>query len=95
MRRALLALPLGLALAGCMSYSDVAYTNPTVYRYTYPTYSYAVPQYVTPQPAVVAQSPSYYYYGPPTTYSYSYFGDWDRDGVRDSVDRFPTDPRRW
>lgn len=96
MRRALLAVPLGLVLGGCMTYGDLAYTDPAVYgyRHNYPTYSHTAPQYVTPQPAVVAQSPSYYYYGPPTTYSYSY-NDYDRDGVRNGLDRFPSDPRRW
>jgi hypothetical protein len=106
MRRAFLALPLGLVLAGCMTYGDLAYTDPAVYRYGYPAtttysypytttygypYSYSVPQYVTPQPAIVAQGPTYYY--PSTTYSNAY--DWDRDGVQNRVDRFPTDPRRW
>ena len=99
MRRALLALPLGLVLGGCMTYGDLAYTDPAVYgyRHSYP-YSYpygytTVPQYVTPQPAIVAPAPSYYYYGPRTTYSYSY--DYDRDGVQNRFDRFPSDPRRW
>ena len=105
MRRALLAIPLGLVLGGCMTYGDLAYTNPAVYgyrhtypssyAYTYPGYGYTYPQYVAPQPAVVAQTPRYYYYGPPATYSYGSISDWDRDGVRDGIDRFPSDPRRW
>jgi hypothetical protein len=103
MRRALLALPLGLTLAGCMTYGDLAYTDPAVYgyRYDYPYsssyphgYSYGTQQYVVPQPGVVAQGPTYYYYGPPAT-RYGYRHDWDRDGVNNRFDRFPNNPRRW
>ena len=90
----LLLAPAGLALAGCLSYGD-SYGSYGNYQYpattySYPSYTYTQPYYG--QPAIVAPSGSYYYYGPSA--SASRF-DQDGDGVSNSMDRYPYDPRRW
>lgn len=99
--RILLLLPLGLALGGC-------YTMDTPYTYGYPAspyygygptphYAYNNAPYYAPysaypqgQPAVVAPR-TYQYVPAPSVSQY----DYDRDGVHNSADRFPSDPRRW
>lgn len=69
--KALLVVPLGFALGGCMTYGGgtaytTTYTYPAYSTYSYPSYSY--PRYGYSSPAIVAPSGPTYYYAP----SYGY-----------------------
>jgi hypothetical protein len=106
--KALLLLPLGLALGGCVGYGGAVITDGG-YGYSHPGHYYSqggYPYYGGSTSVYVTPAPQPYYHG-------SHYGGrawrdrdrdgvpnrWDRDrdgdGVRNRDDRYPNNPRRY